>query len=237
MKENIKNLLKKLPFRLTKNQRYDYLTKKIIQQNCAADSNCIDAGTHKGEIMDLFLKFAPQGKHYGFEPVPDLFSALKKRYKSNSNCTILPYALASTKGKTSFNYVVTNPAYSGLKKRKYDKQEKDIEINVQTQRLDDSIPASLPIKMIKIDVEGGEYGLLEGATKILSKYKPLVIFETGLGGSDIYGTTPEQIFIFFTRHQYEITLLDRFLKDKKPLTKKEFCEQFYQGKNYYFIAF
>ena len=236
MKERIKQFIKKLPIRFTKNQRYDFFTKKIIREHCFPDSNCIDAGTHKGEIMDLFLKYAPNGMHYGFEPIPDLFFALKKKYKSISNCTIFPFALSSVKEKTSFNYVTTNPAYSGMKKRKYDRPEKEIEITVQTERLDDMIPAGLPIKMIKIDVEGAELGLMQGAVKTLSKYKPLVVFETGIGGSDVYGTTPEKIFAFLSGFNYSVNLLDRFLKKKPALSEKEFCNQFYKRKNYYFIA-
>lgn len=236
MKEKIKQFIKRLPFQFTKNQRYDHLTKKIIRLNTLPDSNCIDAGTHKGEIMDFFLQYAPKGKHFGFEPIPDMFSELKKKYKTTPNCTIYPFALSSVKEKTSFNYVVTNPAYSGLKKRKYDRPEKEIEIFVQTQRLDDVIPSGTQIKIIKVDVEGGELGLLQGSTKILRTYKPLIIFETGMGGSDIYGTTPEKLFAFLNDHQYCINLLDRFLKNKSPLTEKEFCDQFYRGKNYYFVA-
>lgn len=236
MKERIKKLIKKIPIRFTKNQRYDYYTKKIIQAHCSPDSNCIDAGTHKGEIMDLFIKYAPGGKHFGFEPIPDLYFALKKKYKENSNCTILPFALSAVKQKASFNYVTTNPAYSGLKKRKYDREEKDIEITVQTERLDDVIPPSLPVRIIKIDVEGGELELMQGASRTLGKFKPLVIFESGIGGSDIYGTTPEKIFAFLSQFHYSINLLDRFLKRKPALSENEFCKQFYKAKNYYFIA-
>ena len=98
------------------------------------------------------------------------------------------------------------------------------------------IPSGTPIKIIKVDVEGAELGLLEGATKILRKYKPLIIFETGMGGSDVYGTTPEKLFAYLKDHDYGINLLDRFLKNKSTLTEKEFCDQFYEGKNYYFVA-
>lgn len=75
----LKSLLKKLPVPLSRNHRYDLLTKKIIRKHCSATSNCIDAGAHKGEVLDWFLKFAPEGKHFAFEPVPDLFRDLQKK--------------------------------------------------------------------------------------------------------------------------------------------------------------
>ena len=75
----LKSLLKKLPLPLSRNHRYDLLTKKIIQQYCNETFNCIDVGSHRGEVLDWFLKFAPKGKHYAFEPVPALFDALQKK--------------------------------------------------------------------------------------------------------------------------------------------------------------
>ncbi len=236
----IKNILRQaagiLPFSFTKNQRYDRLTKKIIQSHLHHNSNCIDVGCHKGEIFDLFLKYAPGGHHFGFEPLPHLYKKLKEKYAGH-NCTILPLALSDKKGPSNFNYVISNPAYSGLLKRKYDRPvEKDTSIRVETDLLDNLIPSHLPIDLIKIDVEGGEFQVLKGATRILSSYHPLIIFECGLGGSDIYGTTPSGIHTFLLDHHYQVSLLDDFLKRKPALDLSEFARQFETGANYYFIA-
>lgn len=233
----LKKLVKKLPVRFTKNQRYDHLTRTIIKRFCERDSNYIDVGTHKGEILDLFLKQCPGGIHFGFEPIPALFETLQKKYAGRSNCRLFQLALSNQKSTTSFNYVLSNPAYSGIKKRVYDrKQEKDQLITVQTDRLDNVIPDGLPVRLIKIDVEGGEMDVLEGAEKVLSGFKPLVIFECGLGGSDIYGTTPERVFDFFSSRGYRIFLLDAFVRNKPALTREALADQFYNRKNYYFIA-
>jgi hypothetical protein len=63
-----------------------------------------------------------------------------------------------------------------------------------------------------------------------------VIFEHGLGASDIYGTTPRQMFQFFESCGLRISIMRDWLKQKAPLTQAAFEEQFYSGKNYYFIA-
>jgi hypothetical protein len=109
-------------------------------------------------------------------------------------------------------------------------------IQVQTDTLDNIIPHHVPVQFIKIDVEGGEMHVLEGAERILSEHHPLVVFEFGLGGSDIYGTTPEKMFSFFTNHQYHLSLLHDFVAGGNVLSLEEFIEQFQQRKNYYFIA-
>jgi len=226
-----------MPVALTKNQRYDRLTNRIIQRHLHRQSNCVDVGAHRGEIFDLFLKYAPGGQHFGFEPLPHLFKELKLRYSNKHNCHIYPYALAAESGPSSFNYVVSNPAYSGLVRRRYDRRgERDTTIEVERATLDSVLPPDLPVQLIKIDVEGGELGVLEGAQRTMSQFRPLVIFECGVGGTDLYGTTPELIFDLLHQYGYRISLLDQFLKGGEALDRNSFNSQFYERKNYYFIA-
>jgi FkbM family methyltransferase len=233
----LKTILKKLPFDFTRNQRYDRLTKKIIRAKCTQSSCCIDVGTHRGEILDLFLKQSPAGHHFGFEPIPELYEYLGKKYEGVKNCSIYPVAVSDKKGSVSFNHVISNPAYSGIRKRRYDRaKERDVQITVATDTLDNIIPENQPVHLVKIDVEGAEMLVLQGASRILHAYKPLIIFEFGLGGSDVYGTTPEKLFPFLKKFGYDIFLLEAFLNNTAPLSLDELQDQFIHGRNYYFIA-
>jgi len=226
-----------MPVALTRNQRYDRLTTRIIRRHLNRESNCVDVGAHRGEIFDLFLKYAPEGQHFGFEPLPGLYQELKKRYRNRDNCHIYPFALAAESGPSSFNYVVSNPAYSGLVRRHYDRKgERDTTIEVERATLDSILPTGLAIELIKIDVEGGELGVLQGAQRTLAQFRPLVIFECGVGGTDLYGTTPDLIYDLLSQYGYSISLLDQFLKGEQALDRASFNSQFYERKNYYFIA-
>lgn len=65
-------------------------------------------------------------------------------------------ALSDAKGTSSFNYVISNPAYSGFVKRRYDRpHEADTTITVRTNLLDDLIDPGDHVSVIKVDVEGG----------------------------------------------------------------------------------
>jgi FkbM family methyltransferase len=237
MKSFLKNLLKLSPIPFTKNHLYDQQTKKIMKQILSPDSNCIDVGCHKGEVLDWILKLAPAGHHFGFEPIPDLFVALASKYQNRSNCSILEIALSDKQGRTSFNFVTSNPSYSGILKRKYDRAaEEDTFIEVQLNTLDTIIDEQTKINLIKIDVEGAEYLVLNGAQKLLARDKPYVIFEHGLGASDIYGFGPEMVFALFDSHHMRISTLSGFLKKEKPLSLNDFQEQYEKSLNYYFIA-
>ncbi len=232
----IKSLLKKLPFAFTKNQQYDAQTVKILKRICRQDSNCIDVGCHKGEMLDLILKFAPEGQHDCFEPLPNLYRDLiKKNYPPN--CHFYDVALSRESGTTSFNYVVSNPSYSGILRRRYDRpNEEDTPITVRTELLDNIIPLDKTIDFIKIDVEGAEMLVLEGAQKTINRCKPIIVFEHGLGASDVYGTTPRQIFTFFEKNNMCVSLMHNWLTAKPPLSIEAFEDQFNHSKNYYFIA-
>ena len=237
MKNLLKAALKKIPIAFTKNQRYDAQTIRILRKICQPTSNCIDVGCHKGEMLDKILVFAPHGQHFCFEPIPDLYEGLIKN-KYPPNCYFYKTALSFQKGETSFNYVVSNPSYSGILRRKYDRpDEQDTLITVETDLLDNIIPADLHIDFIKIDVEGAEMFVLKGAEKTIQRCKPVVVFEHGLGGSDVYGTTPKQIFEFFTNCHMHIALMHDWLNQLPPLSIEAFETQFFQGKNYYFIAY
>lgn len=238
MKRRLKNILKLSPIALSKNHLYDIQTSKILRKCLFAGSNCIDVGCYKGEILDRILKFAPHGIHYGVEPIPNLYQKLENKYRKYEDCRILNCAASNTEEESSFNYVVSNPSYSGLLKRDYDNpSELDKSIRVRTDLLDNLIPESLKIDLIKIDVEGAELQVLEGAKRIISSYKPIVIFEFGLGASEHYSTTPEKIFNYFSTKGLKVSTLGRFLKKRNSLTLEDLKKNYDERINYYFIGY
>lgn len=240
MKDTIKQLIRRILIFLrisaTKNLEYDIYTERILERILQDDSNCIDVGAHKGEILDLFIGMAPRGQHFAFEPIPELHTALSKKY--SNHVVVYPFALSNTEGKTTFNLVLDNPAYSGLQKRKYKTQQTQVkQIEVEMRRLDDVLrDRKVKINLIKIDVEGGEFDVMRGAVNILSKDHPTLIFECGKGASEFYGTTPGDIFEYITSLGYMVNTLKGFVKGNKAMDQLHFEQSFVSGSDYYFIA-
>lgn len=188
--------------------------------------------------MDLILKWAPKGQHMGFEPIPQMYQDLVTKYAQNPHVDVCAIAASNAKGEATFNHVISNPAYSGLQKRSYDRpEERDTQITVQTDLLDNVVPEGRKIDLIKIDVEGGEMLVLEGARKLMARHKPLVVFEHGLGASDHYGSFPDKMFAYFAGFEMGITTLSGFLKRQPGFTQAEFEAQYFEKRNYYFVAF
>lgn len=240
MKKLIRSILIGLKIPVTQNIRYDILTKELMKKVLKSGSNCVDIGGFKGEIMDEILKFSPAGGgiHYIFEPVPGNFKIIKEKFSNQPGVNVLNIALSDKPGTAVFNYVPDYPAYSGFKVRDYPKENVPTQqIEVKTDTLDNSVAENLKVDFIKIDVEGAEYLVLQGSKKILQHSKPIVIFEYGLGASNYYGTEPAVMFDFFDKElNYNIYLIEKFLKGKPSLKKEEFISQYSERKNYYFVA-
>lgn len=237
LKELIRRIFIFLHFDVTRNIKYDRLTLKVLDKVLQKNSNCIDIGCYKGEILQEVLKRCPQGKHMAFEPIPVFYKALRKKF-SQKQINIHNIALSDSAGTTNFNFVVDAPAYSGLKKRDYDGKNPEIEIiEVVTDTLDNVVPRDHQVDLIKIDVEGAEYKVLKGANRILTMSRPTIIFEFGLGASDYYNVTPEAFFEYLAEGcKYQIYQLQSFLTNSYPLSKDSFVDVYRNKKDYYFVA-
>lgn len=238
MKEKIKELLRKLlvtcKIDLTKNLKYDRLTGEIMRRVITKDSNCIDIGAHKGEILEEILHLAPQGNHFAFEPIPHLVQQLQQKF--GEKVCVHDCALADYEGNTTFNFVKNAPAYSGLRQRKYAVEVPEIEeIPVAVNTLDNLISSKTKIHFIKIDVEGGEFGVLKGADELLKRDKPYVVFECGLGASDFYGTSPKELYEFIQDIGLQLSTLDDFIKNRPAMELERFLNYYNSNSEYYFI--
>jgi FkbM family methyltransferase len=219
---------------------YDIQTFKVMELVLKKDSNCVDVGCHTGSILKEILSLAPMGTHFAFEPIPELYQELLESFTGIPGLSISDFALSDTTGTTSFQHVITNAAYSGFQQRRYDRPNEQIqEIFVKTELLDNLISGNIPIHFIKVDVEGAELQVFKGAIETIRKNRPVIVFEHGLGAADYYGTSPENIFdLLAGQCDLRLFLMSDWLETNGAysLSREAFCEQFYSGKNYYFMA-
>lgn len=220
------------------NVLYDEQTTSIMRAVLSDDSNCVDVGCHQGTILDVMLACAPNGRHFGFEPIPSFCEQLKARYAERPNVQISCSALSETRGSSGFQYVTSNPAYSGLRQRRYDRDDETIEeIGVATDTLDHIIDRDTPIRLIKVDVEGGEVLFFRGALQTIARDRPYIVFEHGSGGADYYGHGPEDVHeLLVEQCGLALSTMQGWLERKRPLSRRAFLDQFYGGVNYYFLA-
>jgi FkbM family methyltransferase len=225
---------------MDQNTAYDLQAEQVMERVLNERSVCIDIGAHVGSFVDLFLKYAPLGVHYAFEPLPDLCQTLREKYALHEGVKVIETALGDYNGTSTFTHVVSNPGYSGLRERRYDRSDERLQqIEVRVRKLDDVVPSDLTVDFIKIDVEGAELQVLRGGIETLRRGRPCVVFEHGLGAADCYGTEPGDIHALLSGELgFGIHVMERWLFDggQRPLKAEEFREEFATGRNFYFMA-
>ena len=90
------------------------------------------------------------------------------------------------------------PAESGFRERFHSGEQQIEKLTVRTETLDRCLPDGYVPTLIKIDVEGAELQVFEGAIETISRYKPIIIFEHGKGGATFYDTQPQHIYQLLT---------------------------------------
>jgi len=217
-----------------KNYGYDSMTVEIMKRVLKRDSNAIDVGAFEGGMLRHIVRQAPGGRHWAFEPLPGKAERLRQTFP---DVQVLPYALAEDSGTAEYTWILRAPALSGLRRRSDLTDEESVsKVSVQVETLDRVIPTDVPIAFVKIDVEGGELGVLRGGRETLRRTRPIVVFECGLGGSDAYGVRPSDVFRTLEGIGLRVSLLSSWLKDAPPLTREGFIDQYEKSLNFYFVA-
>ncbi|HXQ00006.1 MAG TPA: FkbM family methyltransferase [Solirubrobacteraceae bacterium] len=173
--------------------RDEHAMQMVLATALRIDSSAIDVGANEGAVLESIVRIAPRGHHVAFEPIPHLYDLLARRFP---DVDVRRSAVSDTAGTAEFMHVPDAPAYSGLLQRDdLPTGTRPVEqVSVRTERLDDVLADRPAPTLIKIDVEGAELGVMQGAVETLQRHRPFVLFEHGAGGADLYGTRPTQVF-------------------------------------------
>jgi FkbM family methyltransferase len=159
-------------------------------------SNIIDVGGKKGRHVAVFLDHLRANRVYVFEPNPEMVAILRRRCaKRWRNVTIVEMALADHTGAEEFIVNVGAPGESGLRQRAFSNPDRarTKRISVAVGRLDDQV-FNVPIHFVKIDVEGGEIGVLRGGRDFLLQHRPILSVEYGRPSYSAYGHNTDTLY-------------------------------------------
>lgn len=156
---------------------YEPATADLIARLLEPGDVFVDVGANSGFFTLLAAsRVGPAGKVLSFEPL----TAMRKRLVDNlalnglGNVAVHTVALSNRRGENSFYEGPTG--HKGLSSLRPIPNSAAM-LKVPTMRLDDLDIAGVRIKLIKIDVEGAEQLVVEGATSILARDKPRLIVE------------------------------------------------------------
>ena len=152
-----------------------------------------DLGANTGIYSLIRGKGFPEDQIFSFEPNPVNYTRLVDNVKLNAltNVQTFPFAVGATKADLSF-YVPksdiisdTSSTSSQFSNSTYGGQLAWKEIKVSQLTLDSFCTENNlnQVNLMKIDVEGHEIDVLEGAREIIAKSKPIILIESFLNES------------------------------------------------------
>lgn len=154
-----------------------------------AEGDVIDAG---GYVGDTALLFSPMTQHnvYVFEAAPENCALIQKTISMNAlqnivlenlalgaEHRVMPFSLGE---RSSCNTLVERPGYVYPSK-----------IDVEVVTLDSYVQEhGLTVGLIKIDVEGGEQLILQGALETIRRFRPVLLISIYHSAGDFFDIKP-----------------------------------------------
>jgi FkbM family methyltransferase len=175
-----------------------------------------DAGANEG----VYTVFAAQrvgsgGTVWAFEPSRREFERLRSNLDLNGldlpNVRLFPFALADRSGRTELTIAEDQHAgQNTLGKFAYETVAAVEKHMVDVRRLDDLVAEQPParIDVVKLDVEGAELLVLQGAVSTLERYRPIVLFEVSEASLGHQDHRREELLAFLREEHYSLYLFD-----------------------------
>ncbi|XAR66898.1 hypothetical protein NMG60_11013271 [Bertholletia excelsa] len=181
--KNIVRMLKGKPFR---RPDISETIQEVLEKMRGAGKTGIfvDVGANVG--MATFAAAVMGYRVLAFEPVFENLQSICNGVFFNrvgNLVTVFEAAASDRPGNITFHKLVgrlDNSAVSATGAKMAFKSNEEIPLQVRTIPLDKVIPESEPVLLLKIDVQGWEYHVLKGASKLLSRKKgeaPYIIYE------------------------------------------------------------
>ena len=152
---------------------YERAATDAIVRHLRPGDVALDVGSHFGYFALLMSSaVAPEGRVVCFEPDPEIVPTLERNLARNSpgrvDVTAVNAAVAGNAGTRRF-------ARGGQTSRGSLSDRGDVEVRALT--LDDAVAEHGVPKLVKVDVEGAELQVLDGASRLLQRGETVFVIE------------------------------------------------------------
>lgn len=162
-------------------ERFEPDTVALLECLSGPESRVLDVGANIGITGILLAQFSQAGKVVAIEPVPATYGLLTKNVTNSgyTNIRTCNFALGKTDGEIVMQGNPDNLSGAFVSDMHSIDDNHHFKELVKVHALD-NIFETLGLDrldLIKIDVEGYELDVLEGAAAVLAKYRPIVTLE------------------------------------------------------------
>jgi len=194
----------------------DLIARQLLEALCLPGKAFVDVGAHIGSVIDGVARNSRPSVIIAVEAIPAKAEALRRRFP---RATIHECAVGEAEGVLPFFIDVRQSGYSSLHTSENGRPV--TEIGVRVRRLEDLVGAQA-VDVIKIDVEGAELAVLRGATTLVARDQPTIIFESG--PSEVGGYSKVAIWEWLDSAGYVVLLPNRVAHKDPGLSCDGFVE-------------
>ncbi|MBU9403910.1 FkbM family methyltransferase [Burkholderia multivorans] len=159
--------------------RFEPHLVSMLEAMCDQGNQALDIGANIGCTALALSQIVGNGRVAAFEPVPRTFAYLSKNAGSVPNVAIHNFALGKEPGTLPMQGAEGDSSGAFIANQFHIGNAGYFQVDVPVRRLDDAF-RSLGldrVDFIKIDVEGFELDVFEGALETLQRFKPRVVLE------------------------------------------------------------
>jgi len=195
----------------------DQLAETIVTRLCESGKTFLDVGAHIGSIIASVSHHDRSVDIIAFEAIPEKVVSLQSRFPW---AVVHGCAIGDHEETVAFFIDTERSGYSSLGRPPSSSVR---EIAVPMKRLDDLV-STKAVDVIKIDVEGGELGVLRGALRIISESRPVIMFESAPGDQNRLGYTKQGLWEILARLDYVTVVPNRVAHNDAGLSCEGFIE-------------
>lgn len=162
------------------NEHFEQITIDFFKSFCRNHFYALDLGANIGLTTIALANICKEGKIVAIEPIPNTFNLLKKNILHSGATNIEEYNFAvGNKEGTSIMQGSNSFLAGSFIADSYPLSTQEFTVKVPVRTLDNVFDSFKMDRLdfIKIDVEGYELFVLEGAKKILNQSNPIVYLE------------------------------------------------------------
>jgi FkbM family methyltransferase len=162
--------------------RVDPAEIRFMRRKLRRGQVAVDIGCHKGAYTYWMRRsVGASGAVYAFEPQPKQVAYLREAFSAMryDNVELVPVAVSDRTGQTTLHVPAMSTHFASLETRSEERGARS-ELMVDVTTLDDFFESSKqrrPPNFLKIDVEGHELSVLNGARRTLQQHHPIILVE------------------------------------------------------------
>ena len=191
--------------------RLEFVPSAILRQAGVV----VDVGANVGAWSEAVLTLVAPRQIIAVEPDPQAFAQLKARLGGRPNVRLVQVAVGAQNGQAPF-HVMHNSQWSSLLPlrhadvREHYQGNDDVKVlrevqtvQVDVKRLDDLLRDVPAVSLLKVDIQGGEMALLDGARDTLARTQAVMLetnFVSHYEGDALFDTLHQRMTREFGFH-------------------------------------